>query len=274
MTEPQKVRAAAVDGLFYPDRAGELTAQLQDLLNNCAASPGRASAIIAPHAAYQFSGPLTAAAFHAAADRKIERVMLLGPVHREETGEILLPESELFRTPLGDLQIDAELVEEMVSSSTRIIRNDIPHLEEHCLEVHLPFVQHLFPGAKIVPVLMGKTTPALIRVLAGALKLCLAPRLPAALLVVSANMNSYPCRNKEGPDYFLKRILSGDWAGIQEGFEAGSISSPAAGCVAAVLSLKEILGSRIELLGVSDSSAAAGDDRNIIHYAAVALHPR
>jgi AmmeMemoRadiSam system protein B len=274
MTNPQKVRAAAVDGLFYPDQAEELGALLDELMAGCVGAPGRAAAVIAPHAAYQFSGKLNAAAFHAAAGRKIEEVVLLGPTHREEVGEILLPESELFRTPLGDLAIDTELVEEMVSSSTRIIRNDIPHLEEHCLEVHLPFVQHLFPGARIVPALMGKTTPALIRILAAALKLCLAPRLAATLLVVSANMTSYPCRKEESrkPDFFIQRILQGDWAAIQDGYGAGNISSPAAGCVAALLSLKDLLGGRIELLGQSDS-AAAGDDHNIIHYAAVALHP-
>jgi AmmeMemoRadiSam system protein B len=271
----RKLRAATVDGLFYPADSEELTALLLELLDACAAPRGSAAAIIAPHAAYQYSGTLAAAAFNAAAGREIERVVLLGPVHREQVAEIILPESELFRTPLGDVQVDQEMTEELVTSSTRIIRNDIPHLEEHCLEVHLPFVQHLFPKARIVPVLMGETTPALIRILAAALKLCLLPRLAASLLVVSANMNSYPCHKKEGrsPDFFVQRIIEGDWAGICDGYARGSISSPAAGCVAVLLCLRETLGGRIELLGQSDSAAAEGDDRNIIHYAAVALSP-
>jgi AmmeMemoRadiSam system protein B len=275
MTVPQplKIRAATVDGLFYPARAEELRSLLDELIAGCTTPRGRAAAIIVPHAAYQFSGRLAAAAFQAAADRKVERVVLLGPVHREESAEIVLPESEAFRTPLGDVMIDQELVEELESSSTRIIRNDIPHLEEHCLEVHLPFVQQLFPAARIVPVLMGTTTAALTRILATALRLCLASRLSSTLLVVSANMTSYPCCKQEsrGPDFFLERILRGDWEGILDGHARGSISSPAAGCVAAMLSLRDTLGGRIELLGQSDSTAAAEDDRNLVYYAAVAL---
>jgi predicted class III extradiol MEMO1 family dioxygenase len=252
MTVPQplKIRAATVDGLFYPARAEELRSLLDELIAGCTTPRGRAAAIIVPHAAYQFSGRLAAAAFQAAADRKVERVVLLGPVHREESAEIVLPESEAFRTPLGDVMIDQELVEELESSSTRIIRNDIPHLEEHCLEVHLPFVQQLFPAARIVPVLMGTTTAALTRILATALRLCLASRLSST---------------------FLERILRGDWEGILDGHARGSISSPAAGCVAAMLSLRDTLGGRIELLGQSDSTAAAEDDRNLVYYAAVAL---
>lgn len=276
MTAPQplKIRAATVDGLFYPAQAEELTTVLKELFNGCGTSKSHATAVIAPHAAYQYSGKLAAAAFRSAAGRKVERVILLGPVHREQTAEIILPESELFRTPLGDLRVDQEVLEEMETSSTRIIRNDIPHLEEHCLEVHLPFVQHIFPGARILPVLMGETTPVLIRILATTLKLCLASRLDSTLVVVSTNMNSYPCRKTESrkPDFFIQHILRGDWAGIRDGYARGSISSPGAGCVASLLSLQETLGGRIELLGQGDSAAAAGDEHNIIYYAAVALH--
>ena len=139
----EKVREPLVNGLFYPDDPAEL----KKVIDNCETAAmasvkaetakttirGKALAIVSPHAAYENCGNLIAAAFLSAADRKIDTVVLLGPVHKDHINEIILPEPQLFSIPGADFHLDEENIETLLSCSTLFTRSDIPHLEEHCL---------------------------------------------------------------------------------------------------------------------------------------------
>ena len=104
--EGKKTRPATVEGLFYPADKDELLSRTQELLDRASTPPGRASAIITPHAAFDYSGHIAAEAFKAAAQRTIKTAVLLGPVHRDLSDAIILPESTKFHTPLGDIAVD------------------------------------------------------------------------------------------------------------------------------------------------------------------------
>ena len=77
-------RPPAVAGMFYPDSATSLGADLDALLA-AADAPAAATprALVVPHAGFVFSGPVAASAYatlrHAAG---IRRVVVLGPSHR------------------------------------------------------------------------------------------------------------------------------------------------------------------------------------------------
>lgn len=268
-----KVRASTVDGIFYPAEAQALSALVGELLALAEAPPDGARSIISPHAAYSISGEVAAAAFQAAAGRVPERVVLIGPVHREPADRLILPDSEAFQTPLGSCEVDGPFLRKLAQASPRFLFDDIPHLEEHCLEVQLPFVQTLFPRARIVPVLMGKSGPALTQVLAAALRQTLAPELDGALIVVSANMTRSRPLEQGGRELeaALELIRAGDGEALVEAAARRSISTCGAGCIAAILSLERLWGGKAEVLKVGDSLAAGGDRRKVVHYAAVAF---
>ncbi len=271
------MRAPIVDGIFYPSEKSPLLNMVEDLLKNTDNAKGKAAAIISPHAAYQYTGSLVAAAFKAAAARDIKTVVLLGPVHREPEDGILLPQSLIFQTPIGSTAVNQEMIENLHTCSTKIYRNDIVHLEEHCLEVQLPFIQHLFPGADIVPVLLGELNPQNVRILANALQVTFAERLDTILFVVSANMINYNKENKNNrdnneQDQFLELIKNKKWREIIEETGKGRLNSCGAGCIAAVLSLSNIIGGNIEVLKQSDSFKITGDTKNVVHYAAISIN--
>jgi AmmeMemoRadiSam system protein B len=162
---------------------------------------GRAAAIIAPHGAWELSGAVAAAAFRAAAGRAagkapagkkggaVSRVVILGNVHQLETPGVFFSDSHFFETPLGKLPVDMKLGEALRSCSTLFEVNDIPHLQETSVEVLLPLVQFCFPGAAILPILMGGKQPRLISALARALRVILEPIMANTLLVVSSNLS-------------------------------------------------------------------------------------
>jgi AmmeMemoRadiSam system protein B len=189
-----KGRSPVVSGLFYPDDRAELTARISAYGLESGIG-GKAQAIIAPHGAWDLSGSLAAAAFSAAAGRAhnkpggISRVVILGNIHRIENPGVFFSDSHFFETPLGKLPVDLQICESLCSCSTLFEINDIPHLQETSVEVLLPLVQFCFPGAAIVPILVGGRQPKLISSLAWALRVILEPIMANTLLVISSNIS-------------------------------------------------------------------------------------
>lgn len=149
-------RGPCVDGIFYPGYKNELLSVLKELTSKIdSPKKSNAGALVVPHAAYDYMGQTAAAVYGRAEDRKIETVVLIGPEHRERTNNIILTKAETFSTPIGPVSVDLETTGKLLALGKNIVQDDIPHYEEHCLEVQLPFIQFFFPEAKIFPVLIG-----------------------------------------------------------------------------------------------------------------------
>lgn len=272
-TEKVKIRAPIVEGLFYPAAAEDLKLQIEQLLEKAPNAPAEAGLIISPHAALQYAGDVAACAFKAAAKRKVKTAVIIGPQHRDHFDQIILPESQFFQTQLGTVPVNMDLVDELLTCSTGIFCNDIPHLEEHCLEIQLPFIQILFPQADIVPVLMASQKADTVKLLANALKLTFKERICSTLFIVTANITS----DRRGgsptpePNIVLDMIKRKDWQGILGGAAGKEVTTCGAGGIAALLSLEEFFGNEVTLLMEKSSSQVAQSDGNSIYYAAIAV---
>jgi AmmeMemoRadiSam system protein B len=196
-------RSPVVAGLFYPDEKSAVEARLCSYGLE-SGTGGRAAAIIAPHGAWDLSGAVAGAAFSAAAGRAkkradgsgVSRVVILGNIYNTGEEGIFFSDSHFFDTPLGRLPVDQYLCESLASCSTLFEINDIPHLRETSVEVLLPLVRFCFPGAAIVPILMGGVHPRLVLTLGRALGIILEPLMDNTLLVISANLSLNNDKNK------------------------------------------------------------------------------
>ena len=131
---------------------------------------GRLDAVIAPHAGLMFSGPVGAHAYKAAAaNGPFDVLILVGPSHYVAFDGVALYPSGGFDSPLGPALIDEALGQALLAASPLIQPMPAAHRKEHSLEMQLPFVRRLFPGAAIVPLLMGYQTRQTIEGLAEAL---------------------------------------------------------------------------------------------------------
>lgn len=269
-----KVRDAMVAGIFYPDDPAELEGRISALNQAAKPSVTKASAIFSPHAGLDYSGDLSALAWKSAEGRRVDTVLVLSPLHRAEESLVYLPESDYYELPTGRISVDHKLVNELKDCGTLMSVNDIPHLEEHGIELQLPFMLELFPDAQLVPLLVGKSSPALIKALASALSLVFSKRTKSTLIVISSDLGS---SNEEGlaavlADRFLRSFLAEDSASIAKNIETGDICACGSACVAAYLLSGLADGKRPILLGRHDSSASreTGEER-LVHYAAVAF---
>ena len=266
-----RIREPVVEGIFYPVDSTELNQLVGTFIDESPRGAHDALAVVSPHAGYEFCGSCIGASFSAARERPIETIILVAPVHREPADEIFLTESDGFRTPLGIARVATHLTHELESCSTRIIRNDIPHFEEHSIEVQLPFAQHLFPTARIVPILLGRASQSNVRALAGAIETVFGSDYRSILFVISSNLcsNCEPGRAKTETELLQALIEKGDAEVLLDRFHRGDITACGAGCIASLLMLS-LPRLRVDFHTQCDSGSERVDAATF--YGALTLH--
>ncbi len=152
-----QTRKPIVAGQFYPAQNDSCVAEINECLE--AGEPGESLpetivAGIVPHAGWTFSGALAAMVF-SAIKRQHERVntfVIFGATHGYFGQLPAVYDTGSWITPLGEVFIDQELAGAVLKSGVAV--SDLnAHSSEHSIEVQVPFIQYLFPGAKILPVL-------------------------------------------------------------------------------------------------------------------------
>jgi AmmeMemoRadiSam system protein B len=155
-------RHPAVAGRFYPGRAADLAATVDDLLDAAPVpeADGRPVALLVPHAGYQCSGAVAASAYRMLADTSpIRTVAVLGPAHFLPPHGLAVPECSAWSTPLGDVPVDEALCARLANANIAH-RDDRPHAREHSIEVQIPFLQRLLgDGWTLVPVVARSEPP-------------------------------------------------------------------------------------------------------------------
>lgn len=154
------VRPPAVAGRFYPDDPVELRAMVNGFLAAAKVVTGKTpKAVIAPHAGYEYSGPIAGSAYACLARGRevIHRVVLLGPSHFETFSGLAASSAKIFQSPLGRVPVD-EAALGRVCARAPVTTLDAAHENEHSLEVQLPFLQIALDNFKLVPLVVGDAT--------------------------------------------------------------------------------------------------------------------
>lgn len=255
-------RPAAVAGTFYPASEGTLRRTVDELLAaHISAAPVPApKAVIVPHAGYVYSGPVAAALYAQlkSSAASIERVVLLGPAHRVEVRGLALPVANRFKTPLGEIEVDADAVE-LLRQLPQVTVSAAAHDFEHSLEVQLPFLQTVLGRFRIVPLLAGNATPTevadvLLRLWGG----------DETLIVVSSDLSHYLSYElaQRVDRASIEQILAGD-STLDTGQACGAV--PINGLIAAATRR----GLVARLVDLRNSGDTAGDRARVVGYAAV-----
>jgi AmmeMemoRadiSam system protein B len=256
------VRPAAVAGLFYPDDPTTLARTVDGLLERALPPPHAdgewPKLVVAPHAGYAYSGAVAASAYATLAGAPIERIVLLGPAHRVFVHGVAHPEVDALATPLGEMAIDGDA---LTGAGIRGVRR--AHAGEHSLEVQLPFLQRLFPRARVIPVLVGDADPSYVADLLGALW-----GGDETVIVLSSDLSHFL-------PYDKARQIDADTCSHLAALDPTPLGGDQA-CGAHVLNgltrVAERRRLRATLLDLRNSGDTAGDRRRVVGYAALAVH--
>jgi MEMO1 family protein len=271
-----KIREAIVAGIFYADEPEALQNALDLVLSEAMPPRNGAVAILTPHAGFSYAGAIQALAWKAACGRPVKRIVMIAPRHRAQGSRIYLPESVFFQTPLGDIPVDTLVCDEIESCGTLFEINDIPHLEEHAIEVQLPFMKRLFPDATLIPMISDGNEVAAIQAVARALDLVLGNEKDTTLIAVSSNLlsSSADPDSTRQADQLLELICQGDWHGVIGARDAKASTACGCNAVAQLMASTMIAGTVVSILGRSDSRLQDGDKaERVVHYAAAAWYP-
>jgi AmmeMemoRadiSam system protein B/AmmeMemoRadiSam system protein A len=151
-----------VAGQFYTADPRELRPQIQGFLD-AARSPGASAlkerdivGLMAPHAGYEYSGPVAGEAYKTVMGRPYKAVIVMALSHRRAADKAALLDRPAYDTPLGSVEIDRRSVQKMLTEHGNLFSvNELIFKGEHSLEVQLPFIQMVLPEAKIVPMIIA-----------------------------------------------------------------------------------------------------------------------
>ncbi len=112
--------------------------------------------LVAPHLDYQRGWPGYAAAYRALKkDEKPNRVIILGTNHFGIGDGVVVSEYG-FATPIGKASADKSMLAflEKTLGSKRIYADQIDHLGEHSVQMHIPWIQHFYGDVPMLAALI------------------------------------------------------------------------------------------------------------------------
>ena len=278
------VREPSVAGKFYPESAAKLKLAIEKFLQDAVpVQVKKPIAIVVPHAGYIFSGQICADGFKQVANQKYDVIVILGTNHTSsDFQKISLYPGDGFRTPLGTAPVEKNIISALIKEDPAdCVLDKTLHESEHSVEVMVPFIQVVFPKAKIVPVVVGSQDMQVCIRFGQALAKVLKNK--RALIVASSDLSHYPSAedakivDKEtlvaiaglDPTAFRATLQAHRDKNIPNLFTSACGSSPIMAAMAAAKSLGATRGEIISYANSGDTSV--GDSSRVVGYGAVVL---
>jgi hypothetical protein len=277
-----KVRRPSQAGAFYEGNAESLENQIENCFLHelgpgkipevVKAGPRQVVGLVCPHAGYMFSGPVAAHSYYRLAlDGKPDVVVLFSPNHTGYGSALAVMNEGVWRTPLGDVEVDGETANQIVHESRIIDVDEVAHRFEHSIEVQLPFLQYLYGSEfKIVPICFLMQDLPSAREVGKAIAKVLAGK--NSVIIASSDMTHYePQERAVKKDKMALEVIEAlDEAKFYSTVEAQHISACGYGPIAALITAAKILGAKeAKVLSYKTSGDVTGDRSSVVGYAAV-----
>ncbi|MCX6642730.1 MAG: AmmeMemoRadiSam system protein B [Candidatus Bathyarchaeota archaeon] len=203
-------------------------------------------ALVAPHAGYIYSGQTAAWSYSALSEEKSPETVII---------------------------LNDKLAQEIFSASKIINFDELAHVNEHSIEVHVPFLQYLYGDKiKIVPIVMGyqdlETSQSIGKTLAEVL------RDRNMVILASTDLTHQEPKQlaKRKDDLILDSIRAMDEVKLQNVVKSNRITMCGYGPVSAALVAAKLLGAnRAEVLSYNTSGDITGDLHAVVGYAAAKI---
>ena len=259
------VRTMSVSGSFYPSSKEEIERYINHFNTVLEQHPTAHTelahmsthAVIVPHAGWIYSGFTANIAYRVLTRIHPKTVVVIGPSHRVGFDGVSICDAKSYQTPLGELEIDTALVEEIKKTFGVCTIEQAHH--EHSTEVQMPFIKHYMSGVKVIEMVYAYADPAQLSPIIDYLL-----NLPDLAVVISTDLSHYYSLDaaKKLDSICLEAIKFENSSMLHKGCEAcGKIG------VEAMLDVAKKRGMEATLLDYRTSADASGDSERVVGYA-------
>ena len=273
------LREPAVSGIFYPKNPIELREDIESLFRDPNFGPGnlppssnneRIYGMVSPHAGYMYSGAVAAHGYYDLSSSKFESALILGPNHYGLGSEVALMNKGTWETPLGKVEIDSEVAQNIHQNCDIITIDESAHSRDHCIEVQLPFLQYIKGEFKIVPIILinqGKNT---CKKLGSDIYESIRDR--NLIPIASSDLTHYESNNLayEKDKLLISAILSLDIEKFYSVLTSFNVTACGYGAIATVMEISKKMGAtKGKLLKYATSGDIAGDNKSVVGYSSI-----
>lgn len=274
-----QVRTPAVAGMFYPKTNQELKSSIR----NCflhkygpetlppSSHDEKIIGVICPHAGYEYSGPIAANSYYAISSQKPELVVIIGPNHWGIGRDIAVMKEGIWRTPIGDVEVDTESAIEINKISRLIEFDSFSHTRDHCLEVQIPMLQEIFSHKfKILPlILMDQSHHTAIEI---GKSIAMISKIKNTIIIGSSDFTHYEPNDfaHKQDKSLIDTIVNLDVDKFYNTLQEKQISACGYGAIAStMIACKELGATKGTLIKYATSGDIVGDKSSVVGYASI-----
>lgn len=265
----ENVRKPVYAGSFYPSDKHELQQTINSLTGQARktafAVPSHKTlkALILPHAGYIYSGLTASYASLVLSENQFSKVIIMGPDHRIGFNNCALSDADAYETPLGYVRIHKD-AEKLRNKNQMFGSLPVSDINEHSIEVVLPFLQTYLNKFEIIPIIIGSGDYCTIAEAIGPL---LDDR---TLLVASSDLSHYLEYRQavEKDKETINMVLNLEKDKLVKRYNSACGKIP----ILTIMDLAGKYGWEPVILHYSNSGETAGDRLRVVGYAAIAFY--
>jgi AmmeMemoRadiSam system protein B len=269
------IRNPAVAGHFYPGERDILSLEVEKLSVPLSKKKEDAIGMVLPHAGYMYSGAVAGAVIASVNSRPI--YIIMGPNHTGLGSPFSVSASDAWKTPLGDVNINTGLTEEILKDCRLIHKDEFAHVHEHSIEVQLPFLQKLDIKFTFVPIVVAAASIEVYRKIGESLANSIRGLgiEKDVSIIASSDMTHYEPREeaKEKDFKALDAILKLDEEALIKRVQELDITMCGFAPIAIMIAAAKKLGAKnARLVKYQTSGDVSGDNSSVVGYAGVIIN--
>ncbi|MFA5323304.1 MAG: AmmeMemoRadiSam system protein B [Smithella sp.] len=264
------VKKSIIAGSWYPGNPSILRRDIENYFNSVSTVEleGEIVGLISPHAGYLYSGKVAAKAYRLILGKKYDAVVVVGPSHRVAFHGVSVFSRGGYETPLGIVPVAEDLAEQIKKISPIVVDFPAAHLQEHSVEIQLPFLQVALGDFSFLPLVMGDQNEHTCQELAEAIYK--ASHGKKILIVGSSDLSHFYDYNmaNEMDAIAVDYLKNGDAVGFLKSLESGEVEACGGGPMAVVMFIAHMMkASKTYFMKYANSGDVTGDKNSVVGYA-------
>lgn len=265
-------RDPAVAGQFYPGTKAALQKEIEKYIIR-GAGKIKAIGVVSPHAGYMYSGAVAGATLSSV--ELAGTCVVMGPNHTGRGKPFSIMTEGAWKMPSGDCQIDEKLAKSILSNSDHLEEDEDAHMNEHSVEVQIPFLQALKEDVKIVPMVLAGAGLEVYRDIGKTVAESIKKSGRPATIIASSDMTHYEPHDsaKYKDSKAIEAIMALDEEALVGAIMKYGISMCGYAPVCVMLAASKGLGAKkAKLIKYQTSGDVSGDYDAVVGYGGIIIY--